>query len=44
MAPLNLSERKKIQREMDVFFLEGVAMEEDNEYSPVWEKYTNCGP
>ena len=42
MAPLNLSERKKIQREMDVFFLEGVAMEEDNEYSPVWEKYTNC--
>ena len=24
---------------MDVFFLEGVAMEEDNEYSPVWKKY-----
>ena len=42
MAPLNLSERKEIQRGIDVFFLEGVAMEEDNEYSPVWQKYTNC--
>ena len=42
IAPLNLSERKEIQRGMDVFFLEGPAMEDDNEYCPVWGKYRNC--
>ena len=42
MAPLNLSEKKEIQRGIDVFFLEGPAMEDDNEYCPVWGKYRNC--
>ena len=41
MAPLNLSEKKEIQREMDEFFLEDV-MENGNEYDPVWKKYRNC--
>ena len=41
MVTLNLSEKKKIQREMDEFFLEDV-MEDGNEYNPVWKKYRNC--
>ena len=41
MAPLNLSERKEIQREMDKFFLEDI-MEDGNSYCPVWKKYRNC--
>ena len=41
MAPLSLSERKEIQREIDEFFLEDV-MEDGNEYNPVWKKYRNC--
>ena len=41
MAPLNLSERKEIQREMDKFFLEDI-MEDDSSYCPVWKKYRNC--
>ena len=38
MAPLNLLERKEIQREMDKFFLEDI-MEDGNSYCPVWKKY-----
>ena len=38
IAPLNLSERKEIQREMDKFFLEDI-MEDGNSYCPVWKKY-----
>ena len=38
MAPLNLSERKEIQREMDKFFLEDI-MEDGSSYCPVWKKY-----
>ena len=41
MAPLNLLERKEIQREMDKFFLEDI-MEDGNSYCPVWKKYRNC--
>ena len=41
MAPLNLSERKEIQREMDKFFLEDI-MEDGSSYCPVWKKYRNC--
>jgi hypothetical protein len=37
MAPLNLSERKEIQREMDKFFLEEMCG--DDEDCPVWKKY-----
>ena len=37
MAPLNLSEKKKIQREMDEFFLEEMCG--DDEDCPVWKKY-----
>ena len=37
MAPLNLLERKEIQREMDKFFLEEMCG--DDEDCPVWKKY-----
>ena len=37
MAPLNLSEKKEIQREMDEFFLEDMCG--DDEDCPVWKKY-----
>ena len=37
MATLNLSEKKKIQREMDEFFLEEMCG--DDEGCPVWKKY-----
>ena len=37
MATLNLSEKKKIQREMDEFFLEEMCG--DDEDCPVWKKY-----
>ena len=37
MAPLNLLERKEIQREMDKFFLEDMCG--DDEDCPVWKKY-----
>ena len=40
MATLNLSEKKKIQREMDEFFLEDMCG--DDEDCPVWKKYRNC--
>ena len=40
MATLNLSEKKKIQREMDEFFLEEMCG--DDEGCPVWKKYRNC--
>ena len=37
MATLNLSEKKKIQRKMDEFFLEEMCG--DDEDCPVWKKY-----